>query len=227
MSAEFNLDLHEIIEEAFERASGGKRSLQTGYDFRTARRSLNLLTMEWANRGVNLWTLEQGTIPLIKGQAGYQLPSSTIDLVEYAVRTVSANGQQSDQQLQRMSVSTFAALPNKSQTGKPQQVLLQRLQPYPIVTVWPVPDRDNYTLVGWRLRRVNDAATPGTANMDVPFRFMPALIAGLAFYISQKIPEGEGRAVALKQEYETVFDLAALEDRDKSVTRIMPRIARV
>lgn len=226
MSADFTLDLAEIIEEAFERASGGKRSMQTGYDFRTARRSLNLLTMEWANRGVNLWTLEQGTIPLAKGVGGYQMPSNTIDLIEYAIRTTSAQGQ-NDQQLARMSVSSYAAIPNKIQAGKPQQILMQRLQPYPILTLWPVPDRDDYTLVGWRLRRVNDAAVPGTESMDIPFRFMPALTAGLAFYISQKIPEGQDRAVLLKQEYESVFDLAALEDRDKSVTRIVPRIRRV
>jgi hypothetical protein len=227
MSTPFNLDIAEAIEDAFERASGGKRTLQNGYDYRTARRSLNLLTMEWANRGVNLWTLEQGTIPLSKGVGGYQMPSNTIDLIEYSVRTTSASGQTNDQQLARMSVSSYSALPNKRQSGKPQQVLLQRLQPNPVITLWPVPDRDDYTLVGWRLRRVESAAVPGTADLDVPFRFIPALVAGLAFYIAQKIPEGQDRAVALKQEYESVFDLAALEDRDKSTTRFVPRIERV
>lgn len=226
MSATFNLDLAEIIEEAFERASGGRRTLQNGYDYKTARRSLNLLTMEWANRGVNLWTLEQGTIALTKGVGGYQMPSNTIDLIEYSVRTTSGT-QTSDQQLSRMSVSTFAAISNKLQAGKPRQILLQRVQPNPIVTLWPVPDRDDYTLVGWRLRRVNDAAVPGTAEMDIPFRFMPALVAGLSFYIAMKIPEGIDRAEKLKIEYESVFDLAALEDRDKSVFRLVPSVARV
>lgn len=224
--AQFDLDLSEIIEEAFERASGGKRTLQNGYDFKTARRSLNLLTMEWANRGVNLWTLEQGTIPLQRGVGGYQMPKDTVDLVEYSVRTY-RNGQSQDQQLSRMSVSTYAATTNKQQTGKPQQIMMQRLQPYPVVTLWPIPDKDDYYLVGWRLRKVTTPNVPGTENMDVPFRFMPALVAGLAFYISQKIPEGQDRAVGLKQEYESVFDLAALEDRDKSVTRITPKIARI
>jgi len=221
------LDLAEIIEEAFERASGGRRMLQNGYDFKTARRSLNLLTMEWANRGVNLWTLEQGTIQLNKGVGGYQMPANTIDLIEYAVRTYDSQGKPNDQQISRMSVSTYAAIPNKALTGKPQQILLQRLQPYPVVTLWPIPDRDDCHLIGWRLRQVNAAATPGTDNMDVPFRFMPALVAGLAFYISQKIPEGAERAQLLKQEYESVFDLAALEDRDKSTLRLVPHISRI
>lgn len=221
----FTMDLPDIVEEAFERASGGKRSMQTGYDFKTARRSLNLLTMEWANRGVNLWTLEQGAIQLVKDVGGYQMPSNTIDLIEYSVRTVSGNGQTTDLQLQRMSVSTYSAIPNKTRPGRPQQILMQRLQPNPVITLWPVPDIDGYTLIGWRLRRVNDAS--GTAEMDIPFRFMPALIAGLAFYISQKIPEGAERAALLKTEYESVFDLASLEDRDKSTTLIMPRVARV
>lgn len=223
----FNLDLAEIFEEAYERASGGRRLMQTGADFRTARRSLNLLTMEWANRGVNLWTLEQGTITLVKGTGGYQMPANTIDLVEYSIRIVDSQGRPHDQQLERMSVPTYAAIPNKAMTGKPQRILLQRLQPYPVITLWPIPDKDDYQLVGWRLRQVNAASVPGTDNMDVPFRFMPALLAGLAFYISQKIPEGAERAQLLKQEYESVFDLAALEDRDKSVTRIVPRISRV
>lgn len=226
MSSDFSLDLFDIISEAFERASGGRRTLQTGYDFKTARRSLNLLTMDWANRGVNLWTLEQGTILLDEGVAGYQLPSNTIDLIEYAIRTTSGTST-TDQQLSRMSVSSYAAIPNKQQRGKPQQILLQRLQPYPIVTLWPVPNRSDYTLVGWRLRRVNDAAVPGTESMDIPFRFMPAMIAGLAFYIAQKIPEGQDRAVMLKTEYEAVFDLASLEDRDKSSTFLVPKIGRM
>lgn len=226
MASQFNLDLGEIVEEAFERATGGRRQLTNGYEFKTARRSLNLLTMEWANRGVNLWTLEQGTIPLAKGVAGYQLPINTIDLIEYAVRTTT--GQSTlDMPLSRMSVSTYAAIPNKQQTGRPQQILMQRVNPYPVLTVWPAPDKDNYTLVGWRLRKIDDVRIPGTEDMDIPFRFMPALIAGLAFYMAQKLPEGQERAAALKTEYEASFDLASLEDRDKSTTRIVPRIGRV
>lgn len=222
----YSLDLMDVIEEAFERATGGRRTLQNGYDFTTARRSLNLLTMEWANKGINLWTLEQGMIPLSQGTAGYQMPANTIDLIEYAIRT-SAGGQQNDQILRRMSMSTYATIPNKTMRGKPQQILLQRLQPFPVVTLWPVPDRDDYVLVGWRLRRVNDMGTPGLDNLDIPFRFMPALIAGLAFHIAMKIPEGQERAPALKEVYDEAFELAAMEDRDKSTLRLVPRIYRV
>lgn len=218
-TSSFNLDLTDIIEEAFERATGGVRTLQTGYDYRTARRSLNLLTMEWANRGLNLWTLEQGTFPLVAGVASYQLPADTIDIVEFSLRV---DGR--DQSIDRCSVTTYAAINNKSQLGRPQQVYVQRAYPNPSITLWPVPDTDNYTFVGWRMRRIQDASAPGTQTMDVPFRFMPALIAGLAFYIAQKVKDGEHRAEALKLEYEMQFEMAALEDRDKSTVRIVPRI---
>lgn len=218
-TSSYTLDLTDIIEEAFERATGGARSLQTGYDYRTARRSLNILTMEWANRGLNLWTLEQGTIPLTKGMASYQLPADTIDVVEFALRI---NGV--DQNIERCSVSTYASIANKAQTGRPQQVYVQRAYPNPSITVWPVPDSDDYTFVGWRMRRIQDAGAPGTQTMDVPFRFIPALIAGLAFHIAQKVTEGEHRAEALKLEYELQYELAALEDREKATVRIVPRI---
>lgn len=221
------LDLAEIIEEAFERATGGARQMTTGHDFKTARRSLNLLTMEWANRGVNLWTLEQGTIPLIKNVGGYQMPANTIDLIEYAVRIGGNVSNPMDYPLSRMSFSEYAAIPNKKQTGRPQRILMQRLNPYPVLTLWPVPDNDNYTMIGWRLRRISDTLVPGTEAMDIPFRFMPALISGLAFHMAMKLPEGRDRAVPLKSEYETAFDLASLEDRDKSTTRFVPRIAKV
>jgi len=224
-TSNFVLDLSDIVEEAFERATGGQRTLQTGYDYRTARRSLNLLTMEWSNRGVNLWTLEQGTIPLSKGVAGYQLPADTIDLVEYSVRQ-NTGSSQFDQPMQRISISSYAAIPNKNIEGRPQQIYLQRLQPYPVLTVWPVPASDEYTLVGWRLKRVQDTITPAD-SLEIPFRFMPALIAGMAFYMAQKLPEGADRAVLLKQEYESAFDLASLEDRDKADARFVPRIARI
>jgi hypothetical protein len=219
-TSSFNLDLTDCIEEAFERATGGVRTLQTGYDYRTARRSLNLLTMEWANRGLNLWTLEQGTIPLQKGVASYQLPADTIDVVEFSLRT---NGL--DQSISRCSVTTYAGISNKMQAGRPQQVYVQRAFPNPSITLWPVPDSDEFTFVGWRMRRIQDAGSTGSQTMDIPFRFIPAMIAGLAFYISQKVKEGEHRAEALKLEYELQFELAALEDRDKSTVRIVPRIA--
>lgn len=220
------LDLADAIEEAFERATGGARQMQSGYDVRTARRSLNLLTMEWANRGINLWTVEQGTIELTAGVGGYQMPANTIDLIEYTLRTNEGEQNQTDTAMQRMSFSSYAAIPNKLARGRPQQILMQRLAPYPVLTIWPLPDRDDYTLVGWRLRRIADSAV-GSDLADIPFRFMPALIAGLAFYISQKVPEGESRALLLKQAYDEAFDLATLEDREKATIRLVPRVGRV
>lgn len=221
--ANYNLDVLDCIEEGFERACGGVRELRTGYDYRTARRSLNLLLMEWANRGLNLWTLEQGVIPLVKGVASYQLPATTVDVIEYYLRTTEG-GTVRDQEMTRVSVSTFASVANKTQQGRPQQVYVQRAAPNPSITLWPVPDRDDYVFVGWRLRRIGDAAEPGSATLDVPFRFLPALIAGLAYYIAQKVPEGEHRLQALKIEYETQFEMAALEDRERATVKIVPKV---
>lgn len=226
MTTAFTLDLADAIEEAFERASGGVRLMQTGYDYRTARRSLNLLTMEWSNRGVNLWTVEQGTIELAEGVGGYQMPANTIDLIDYTVRTSAGESNQSDAPMERMSFSTYSAITNKLARGRPQKILMQRLHPNPVLTVWPLPDRDGYTLVGWRLRRI-DSATSGAEEVDIPFRFLPAFIAGLAFYIAQKIPEGAQRAVPLKAVYDEAFDLATLEDREKATLKLTPRIGRV
>jgi hypothetical protein len=225
-TAKFTLDIADIVEEAFERATGGARALQTGYDYRTARRSLNLLTMEWANRGINLWTLDQGTIPLVKGLAGYQLPADTIDMMEFSLRTAANTINQRDLTMERISVSTYSAIPNKMTPGRPLQVFVQRIAPYPVMTVWPVPDRDDYVLVGWRLRRIHDASAPGSQTMDIPFRFIPAMVAGLAFYLSMKLKEGADRAPLLKQEYEAEFEMAALEDRERATSRFVPRIAR-
>lgn len=220
------LDLADAIEEAFERATGGARQMQSGYDVRTARRSLNLLTMEWANRGINLFTVEQGTIELTAGVGGYQMPVNTIDMIEYTLRTNEGAANQTDTVLERMSFSTYATIPNKLARGRPQKILMQRLSPHPVLTIWPLPEHDNYTLVGWRLRRIADASI-GSDMADIPFRFMPALIAGLAFHIAQKVPEGAERAVLLKQAYEEAFDLATLEDREKATLRLTPRIGRV
>jgi hypothetical protein len=225
-TASYNPTLEEIIEDAFERATGGTRTLQSGYDYRTARRSLNFLAMEWANRGVNLWTVEQGIIPLVAGVPSYQLPADTVDLIEYMLRTGSDTTQR-DVPLQRISVSTFANIPNKTQKGAPTQIMVQRVAPHPILTLWPIPNSASMSLVSWRLRRIQDAGANGAATVDIPFRFIPAMVAGLAFHLSQKLKEGEGRAVLLKQEYEAEFDLASLEDREKATLRLVPRIARV
>ena len=306
--SDFNLDLTEIIEEAFERCGSESR---TGYDIRTARRSLNLLFADWANRGINMWTFEEGQIPLVQGVTTYALPNDTVDLLEHVIRT-SANVQnnQADLTITRISVSTYATLPNKLQQARPIQVWIQRLdsasyltpslvattctaadttiylsdvtvlpaagfvqigsevisygatvqtspsspagsiincgrgqqntyaaahtagatvtkvQP-PSITVWPTPDQGTaaepyYTFVYWRLRRINNAGT-GVNTFDVPFRFLPCLTAGLAYYMALKIPGADARLGVLKQQYDEAWNNAANEDQDKAAVRFVPR----
>lgn len=303
-TASFNLDLNDIVEEAFERAGG---ELRTGYDLRTARRSLNLLFADWANRGVNMWTFEQNTIPLVQGQPTYALPDDTVDLLEHVIRT-NANQQnnQADLTITRISVSTYATIPNKLIQGRPIQVWVQRLTggesvvagtvqanisatatTIPVtsleglgtagfikigteligynetapatnttpaqllnctrgqdnttaaghaagdtiksvqkqsITVWPTPDSaTSYQFVYWRMRRIQDAGSGGTKTMDVPFRFIPCLVAGLAYYIALKVPDGMNRLAILKQQYDEAWDTAAQEDQDRAAVRFVPR----
>ena len=292
----FNLDLANLMEEAFERAGGEIRS---GYNVRTARRSLNLLTIEWANRGINLWTIEQGQIALNQGQIAYNFPVDTIDLLDHVVRTQTGIGQ-TDINITRISVSTYATIPNKNAQGRPIQVWINRqsgtvsetgltlsgnllvgdatitlnaapttfpqvgfvnvgnetiqytgisgvtltgcirgqngttasghssgtavyLNNLPCINVWPSPDQSNfYTFVYWRLKRIDDAGN-GRDNQDIPFRLMPCLVAGLAYYIAMKIPEGQNRVDRLKLDYEEQWLLASSEDREKAALRIAPR----
>lgn len=234
----FNLNLNELIEEAFERCGA---ELRTGYDFRTARRSLNLLTIEWANRGINLWTIEQGSIPLVQGQITYELPIDTIDLLEHVVRTQSGQGQ-TDININRISVDTYATIPNKNAQGRPIQVWINRQSgatypaggrpagtntttgvDHPTINVWPAPEQSNYyTFVYWRLRRIQDAGT-GVTTQDIPFRFIPCMVAGLAYHLSKKIPGALERSQMLKMEYEELWQQAADEDREKAPLRIAPR----
>jgi len=217
----FNLDLTEIVEEAFERAGS---EMRTGYDLRTARRSLNLLFADWANRGLNMWTFEQGTITLVAGTATYNLPADTVDLMEHVIRTGAGSAStQADLTITRISVSTYATIPNKLQQARPIQVWIQRLQDIPTITVWPVPDSSQtYTFVYWRLRRIDDAGT-GVNTMDVPFRFLPCMVAGLAYYLALKVPGGAERLPVLKQQYDEAWDLASTEDREKASVRFVPR----
>ena len=220
-TATFNLDLTEIVEEAFERCGS---ELRTGYDLRTARRSLNLLTVEWANRGINLWTIEQGSIPLVTGQATYPLPADTIDLLDQVIRTGTGQNQ-TDINISRIAAPTYATIPNKNATGRPIQVWIQRLRDNPQVTIWPTPNApgSQYTLVYWRLRRIQDAGS-GTSTQDIPFRFLNCLIAGLAHYLSLKLPGmTPDRVLALKQDYMEQLDLAMSEDREKAPVRFVPR----
>jgi len=229
-TATFNLDLAELIEEAFERCGS---ELRTGYDLRTARRSLNLLTIEWANRGVNLWTIEQGSIALSSGVATYTLPIDTIDLIDHVIRTGSGQNQ-TDININRINVKTYAVIPNKNATGRPVQVWINRQSgaDYPVsgvdnptITVWPTPDNSqNYTFVYWRMRRIQDAGAGGSNTQDIPFRFLPCMVAGLAYYLSMKIPGVDPqRRIELKAEYEQQFQMASEEDREKAPIRFVPR----
>jgi hypothetical protein len=226
----FNLDLSDLVEEAFERCG---KELRTGYDLRTARRSLNLLTIEWANRGINLWTIEQGSIPMVTGQSTYNLPVDTIDLLDTVVRTGTGQNQ-TDINISRISESTYSTIPNKNAQGRPIQVWINRQSgaDYPTtgvnnpkIVVWPTPNApgDQYTFVYWRLRRIQDSGS-GVSTQDIPFRFLNCMVAGLAFYLSSKLPEVmPDRILFLKSEYEQQFMLAADEDREKASIRFVPR----
>ena len=295
----FNLDVNDLIEEAFERCG---KELRSGYDFRTARRSLNLLTIEWANRGINLWTIEQGVIPMVTGQAMYPLPVDTIDLMDTVIRT--NNGVQSNQidiNISRISESTYMTLPNKLAQGRPIQVWINRqsgqenltdktlaanisstdttitlsstsglasagfikidsetisypnvsgnqlincargqngttatahttaaaitVQNLPSINVWPTPNApgNQYTFVYYRMRRIQDAGS-GVYVQDIPFRFIPCMVAGLAYQLSTKLPDVDmNRIPMLKADYEQQFQLAAEEDREKAAIRFVPR----
>ena len=293
----FNLDLTELVEEAYERAGS---ELRTGYDLRTARRSLNIMFADWANRGINMWTIESGIIPLVQGQNTYALPDDTVDLLEHVIRTggnVSAT--QADLTITRISVSTYATIPNKIQQARPIQVWVQRFNgqnsptglqlsggisataaqitlnsviglpatgfvkidseiinygyisgntlyncfrgqqdttaalhnsgtavywaQVPAVTVWPTPDgAQSYQFVYWRLRRTQDAGG-GVNVMDVPFRFIPCMAAGLSYYLAMKVPGAAERLAVLKQQYDEAWQLASDEDREKAAIRFVPR----
>jgi len=219
-TATFNIDLSEIVEEAFERAGS---EMRTGYDLRTARRSLNLLFADWSNRGVNMFTFEQGTVPLVQGQATYALPADTVDLLEHVIRTGAGDAAtQVDLTITRISVSTYATLPNKLQQARPIQVWIERLNT-PQFTVWPIPDgSQSYQFVYWRMRRIQDAGN-GVNTMDMPFRFIPCMVAGLAYYLAMKVPGGMERLGVLKQQYDEAWQLASDEDREKASVRFVPR----
>lgn len=229
----FNLDLNNLVEEAFERCG---QELRSGYDLRTARRSLNLMTMEWANRGINMWTVEQGEITLAyttpTPTITYDLPVDTVDLLDHVIRTGTGQNQ-TDINISRISESTYAMIPNKNATGRPIQVWIQRLSGArdstgtlvpPRIHVWPTPDSSQtYTFVYWRLRRIQDAGN-GINGQDIPFRFLPCMVAGLAFHLSMKLPNVDPTRIAmLKSEYNEQWELAATEDREKAPDRFVPR----
>jgi hypothetical protein len=298
----FNLDMNDLIEEAFERCG---QELRTGYNFRTARRSLNLLTIEWANRGLNFWTVEQGQIPMVTGQAIYPMPTDTINLLDTVIRQSNATSNQIDINISGISESTYMSLPNKLAQGRPIQVWYNRqsgqenlttitlaanilatdttitvsnvdglatagfikignetisypnvdpvnnqllncargqngttaaahtagptalltVQNLPAINVWPTPNApgNQYMFVYYRMRRIQDAGT-GVTVQDIPFRFIPCMVAGLAYLLSMKLPDVDPqRVMGLKAEYEQQWDLAQSEDRDTSPLRFVPR----
>ena len=221
----FDMDFTEIAEEAWERAG---REMRSGYDLRTARRSMNLLTIEGQNRGINLWTIDEGTVTLVKGTSQYDLPADTIDLLEQVIRTNSGDEYtQQDLTINRISVSTYASIPNKLTEGRPIQVYIERLVANPKINVWPVPDKNSeYVFKYYRMRRIQDAGS-GVETADVNFRFLPCLVAGLAYYIAMKDPDLAPRIPLLKEVYEEQFKLAAEEDRVKAPAKFVPRISYV
>lgn len=224
-TAVWNPDIAEIIEEASERAGF---EIRTGYQFKTARRSLNYLMADWANKGLNLWSIEQGEVPLEVGVGDYDLPDDTVDLIETVIRqNQGSQYNQVDLQIQRISVSTYATIPNKLSQGRPIQIFVDRQSPTPVARIWPRPNVTGYTLVYWRLRRLDDAGNSGALTMDVPFRFLEALTAGLAYQLAMKNPESEGRVMPLKQYYDEAFQLAADEDRQRVSVRFVPGMSHV
>jgi hypothetical protein len=233
----FNPNLNEIFEEAFERCG---LELRSGYDFRTARRSLNFLTAEWANRGINLWTIEQGSINLVQGTTTYDLPIDTVDLIEHVIRTDSGQGpNQTDLNITRISVSTYSTIPNKLAQGRPIQVWVNRQSGQkvgsevatpknPQINVWPAPDQGTaqqpyYIFYYWRMKRISDAGD-GTNVIDIPYRFLNCMVAGLSYMLAVKKPEvAPERVMALKIMYDEAWELAAGEDREKAADRFVPR----
>tara|TARA_R110002124_G_scaffold118060_1_gene275289 strand:+ start:188 stop:877 length:690 start_codon:yes stop_codon:yes gene_type:complete len=224
-TATFNMDFTEIAEEAWERAG---REMRSGYDLRTARRSMNLLTIEWVNRGINLWTIESGSVNLIEGTYQYTLDADTIDLIEHVIRTNAGNtSTQSDLTINRIGVGNYASIPNKLTRGRPIQMWIDRQRDAPVLNLWPVPDKSNtYILQYWRIRRIQDAGS-GIETADMNYRFLPCLVAGLAYNIALKVPDLAPRIPMLKEIYEEAFALAAAEDREKTSDYYTPRIGNI
>lgn len=220
-TANWNINILDIIEEAYERIGV---EVKGGYEIRTARRSLNLLSMDWANRGLNLWCVDQETLSLTAGTATYPLADDTIDVLEGVIRTYAGQtNQQTDIAITRISFVTYNTLPNKLLRGTPIQYYVARDQEHPEITFWQVPDDTiSRQFVYYRLRRQQDVGANANNNMDVPFRFVPALISGLAYQLASKRPEAFARIPELKAMYEEDFQRAADEDRQRSAVMLVP-----
>jgi hypothetical protein len=212
-SKNFELDVTEYIEEAFERCG---REVRTGYDIKTAKRSMNLLFADWANRGLNSWTIEQSTQALVAGTAEYTLGSDTIDILSAAVRRDNV-----DYNIQRLSRDDYLGVPNKTTQGRPSQWFLDRLIS-PVLKLWPVPENSTDVIVFDRLVRMDDADTAQN-TVEMPFRFYPCLAAGLAYYIA--IKKAPDRVQLLKAVYEEEMERAISMDRDRASFNIVPSLA--
>lgn len=208
----FELDIATIIEEAFEMAGVEMRS---GYQYRTARRSLDLLTIEWANRGYNLWLIDSATFTTTAGTATYNLDTDVIDVIDAAVVV-----NDTDTILQRIPAAQYMRIANKESTGRPSMIWVNRQLTRPTATLWQTPD-STYTVKYWHLRRIQDTGN-ADSTPDVPWRFVPALVAGLAHKLAVK--EGNDRIPLLQAEYDRQFEMAADEDRERSSFYIRPRI---
>jgi hypothetical protein len=211
-SRDFNIDVVEAIEEAYERCGGEGK---TGYSLRSARRSLNIMLAEWANRGINLFTVEQVTTTLTSGTSNYTLGIDTIDILEMVIRRSGV-----DTSMDRISRSAYLNLPNKETTGKPSQFFVDR-QVNPILYLWQTPENSTDQIIYYRLVRIDDA-DDYTNDFDVPFRFYPCLVSGLAYYLSIKV--APDRVGALKAIYDEEFTRAASEDRDRTSLQLVPRV---
>jgi len=209
-SRDFNLDVAEIIEEAYERCGLEPR---TGYDARTARRSLNLMFAEWANRGLNLWTVAQATTTLTQGTSTYTLGADVVDILEMVLRRDGT-----DYEVERISRGEYLTFPNKTDQGRPSQFYLDR-QIQPVLTLWQTPENSTDQLVYYYVRRIEDADTLQNTSA-IPFRFYPCMVAGLSYYLAiKRAPE---RAQLLKAVYEEEFQRAAEEDEDRVSLKLQP-----
>jgi len=217
----FNLDLSDILEEAYERAG---LELRSGYDYRTARRSLDLMFLEWQNKGLNLWSVQEGSQTLTPGTGRYALSGDELDVIEAFLRTDDGDtSKQTDLTMSRISISQYSHLTNKLTQGRPIQYWIEKDPAAISINVWPVPDDAVTYKVGYYyIQRVEDSGSPASNNVDIPSRFIPCMAAGLAYYISVKRPEASERAPLLKQIYDEQWELAADADRDKSSFYMVP-----
>ena len=217
----FNLDVSDILEEAYERAG---LELRSGYDYRTARRSLDLMFLEWQNKGLNLWTVQEGSQTLTAGTGRYALAGDQLDVIEASLRTDDGDADmQLDLTMSRISISQYSHLTNKLTQGRPIQYWIEKDPDAIALNVWPVPDdAQTYKVNYYYIQRVEDTGSPASNNVDIPARFLPCMAAGLAYYISVKRPEASDRAPLLKQIYDEQWDLAADADRDKSSFFMVP-----